>query len=77
MLIICCRNDEHVDLINQLVAINVEKEEVENELVRYKMLYVDKLRLPLRPTDTRLRYAELAHSQQESMSTHRHRLSQH
>ncbi|WVW81887.1 hypothetical protein I302_103886 [Kwoniella bestiolae CBS 10118] len=46
-------NQEHVELVRQLVMSKIEKEETENELVRYKMLY-----------------AELAHAQQDAMSTH-------
>lgn len=33
-------NQEHVELVRQLVMSKIEKEETENELVRYKMLYV-------------------------------------
>lgn len=32
------RNQEHVELVRRLVMSNIEKEEMENELVRYKML---------------------------------------
>ncbi|WWC66780.1 uncharacterized protein I206_100685 [Kwoniella pini CBS 10737] len=46
-------NQEHVELVRQLVMSKIEKEEIENELVRYKMLY-----------------AELAHAQQDALSTH-------
>ncbi|WRT63762.1 uncharacterized protein IL334_000687 [Kwoniella shivajii] len=46
-------NQEHVELVRQLVMSKIEKEETENELVRYKMLY-----------------AELAHAQQDALSTH-------
>ncbi|KAL7418747.1 GTPase-activating protein [Cryptotrichosporon argae] len=34
-------NTEHVDLVRQLVMLKIEKEETENELVRYKMLYAE------------------------------------
>ncbi|WVR03543.1 hypothetical protein IAU60_000535 [Kwoniella sp. DSM 27419] len=34
-------NQEHVDLVRQLVMSKIEKEETENELVRYKMLYAE------------------------------------
>nr|XP_031863524.1 uncharacterized protein CI109_000774 [Kwoniella shandongensis]KAA5530596.1 hypothetical protein CI109_000774 [Kwoniella shandongensis] len=46
-------NQEHVELVRQLVMCKIEKEETENELVRYKMLY-----------------AEMAHAQQDALSTH-------
>jgi hypothetical protein len=32
------RNQEHVELVRQLVMSKIEKEETENELVRYKLL---------------------------------------
>ncbi len=32
------RNQEHVELVRQLVMCKIEKEETENELMRYKML---------------------------------------
>ncbi|AFR94077.2 hypothetical protein C343_02146 [Cryptococcus neoformans C23] len=34
-------NQEHVELVRRLVMSNIEKEEMENELVRYKMLYAE------------------------------------
>ncbi|WVQ93745.1 hypothetical protein IAU59_000822 [Kwoniella sp. CBS 9459] len=34
-------NQEHVELVRQLVMSKIEKEETENELVRYKMLYAE------------------------------------
>ncbi|ODN76152.1 hypothetical protein L202_06074 [Cryptococcus amylolentus CBS 6039] len=34
-------NQEHVHLVRQLVMSKIEKEETENELVRYKMLYAE------------------------------------
>ncbi|WVQ80260.1 hypothetical protein IAT38_002365 [Cryptococcus sp. DSM 104549] len=34
-------NQEHVDIVRQLVMCKIEKEETENELVRYKMLYAE------------------------------------
>ncbi|WVO23476.1 uncharacterized protein IAS62_004830 [Cryptococcus decagattii] len=34
-------NQEHVELVRQLVMSKIEKEEMENELVRYKMLYAE------------------------------------
>ncbi|KIR63610.1 hypothetical protein I314_03014 [Cryptococcus bacillisporus CA1873] len=34
-------NQEHVELVRQLVMNKIEKEEMENELVRYKMLYAE------------------------------------
>lgn len=37
------RNNEHVDLVRELVQSRIEKEEIETELVRYKMLLVHPL----------------------------------
>lgn len=37
-MLISNRNTEHVELVRQLVMSKIEKEETENELVRYKML---------------------------------------
>ncbi|WVO18389.1 hypothetical protein L204_106105 [Cryptococcus depauperatus] len=34
-------NQEHVELVRQLVMSKIEKEEAENELVRYKLLYAE------------------------------------
>lgn len=34
-------NQEHVELVRQLVMVKIEKEETEAELVRYKMLYAE------------------------------------
>lgn len=31
-------NQEHVDLVRQLVMLKLEKEETETELIRYKMM---------------------------------------
>jgi hypothetical protein len=59
------RNQEHVELVRQLVMSKIEKEEIENELVRYKILLV--LRLSTAHT---ARYAELAHAQQDALSSH-------
>lgn len=35
------RNQEHVEVVRQLVMCKIEKEETENELVRYKMMYAE------------------------------------
>lgn len=37
-MLMLSRNTEHVELVRQLVMSKIEKEETENELVRYKML---------------------------------------
>ncbi len=34
-------NQEHVELVRQYVMCKIEKEETENELVRYKMMYAE------------------------------------
>jgi hypothetical protein len=37
------RNEEHVDLVRQLVMSKIEKEETANELVRVKLQYVHRV----------------------------------
>jgi hypothetical protein len=64
------RNQEHVELVRQLVMSKIEKEETENELVRYKMLCVDRNQAVMRGSKLTSSYAELAHAQQDAMSTH-------
>jgi len=34
-------NEEHREILNQLVAANIRNEELETELVRYKLLYAE------------------------------------
>lgn len=37
-MLMTSRNEEHVELVRQLVMCKIDKEETENELVRYKMM---------------------------------------
>ena len=63
-------NQEHCEIVKQLVMERLKGEEVENELVRYKLLYVLHRLLP-NSTHLYRRYAEAMHETQDALSSHR------
>ena len=56
---------------NELVRSRLRHEELESELVRYKLLYVIGSGENSRYADARCRYAEAMHQSEDAMSSHR------